>query len=246
MGVLENPNIQQKRSTMSHSPQNPGYFDTIQVYFLEVTGRGIMFSGRDLELLSRWRDEGATATVICRGIKEALSNMDDDDPPRGIWACQGWIEAEIERAREISTGGHTDGSASATRAAAAEPEPEADGNAYKGLFEEALSNVEKAGRTCDEEPVKEVYREAWRELRTLADASSVDDPFSELAAIEDALVDGYFRALDRAEQERIEDAISEQNRADLAIMSPEARREHLAARRRRLLIREYGFVPLID
>ena len=120
------------------------------------------------------------------------------------------------------------------------------GNAYTSLFEDALTNIERAGKNCDKEDLRQVYRQAWRELRALADASDVDDPFSELAAVEDALVDGYFRALDRAEQDRIEDAISEQNRTDLAVMSPEARREHLAARRRRLLIREYGFVPLID
>lgn len=262
---------------MSHSPQNPSFFDTIQVYFLEVTGRGIMFGGRDLELLSQWRDEGASAKVICRGIKEAVDSKEDGDPPRNIYACRGYIEAAIEGARERSAGAHGGHAAPApssgetqsgeTQSSQTQPsqtqpsqtrpaqtstssgqtsDSKSSGNAYTSLFEEALTNIERAGKKCDAEELRKVYREAWRELKALADATEVDDPFSELAAIEDALVDGYFRALDRAEQDRIEDAISEQNRADLAIMSPEARREHLAARRRRLLIRDYDFVPLID
>ncbi|QDG52433.1 hypothetical protein FIV42_17305 [Persicimonas caeni] len=247
---------------MSHSPQNPSFFDTIQVYFLEVTGRGIMFGGRDLELLSQWRDEGASAKVICRGIKEAIDSMGEEDPPRNIYACRGHIEAAIESARDRSAGAHggyappsqTSRPSGANHPSQSNPPSEStdqaptqsSGNAYSSLFEEALANIERAGKNCDQEQIRQVYREAWREIKTLVDASQVDDPFSELAAIEDALVDGYFRALDRAEQDRIEDAISEQNRVDLAIMSPEARREHLAARRRKLLIREYGFVPLID
>jgi hypothetical protein len=228
---------------MRHYPKNPGYFDTIHFYFLEVTGKGILFSGRDLELLSRWRDEGATATVICRGINEAVTNMDDDDPPRGVYACQGWIEAEIERAREMATGGHIGRQASPDPSP---PEQDQSTSAYADLFEEALANIERGGKSCDAEDLRQVYRQAWKELKVLVDGAGIDDPFSELAAIEDALVDGYFRALDRLDQDRIEDAISEQNRADLAIMSAEAREEHLAARRRKLLIRDYGLTPLIE
>jgi hypothetical protein len=241
-------------TNMSHAPKNPGYFDTIQFYFLEVTGTGFMFSGRDLELLSRWRDEGATATVICRGIKEAVASMDDDDdPPRGIWPCQGWIESEIERAREMATGGHAHREANQHEASPgetkeesrAEPSADAESSAYADLFEEALANIERGGKTCEAEALREVYRKAWKELKVLVAGAGVDDPFAELAAIEDALVDGYFRALDRHVQNRIEDAISEQNRADLAIMSPEAREEHLTARRRKLLVREYGLTTLV-
>jgi hypothetical protein len=257
----QNRNTQQttnnntRRTKMSHAPKNPGYFDTIQFYFLEVTGKGIMFSARDMELLRQWRDEGATATVICRGIKEAISNMDDDDPPRGVYACQGWIEAEIERAREMATGGHAGRkahSAGASEQAQQEQRDQQDhqnqntSNAYADLFEEALANIERGGKAAGAEELRQVYRQAWRELKVLVEGSGVDDPFSELAAIEDAMVDGYFRALDRQEQDRIEDAISEQNRADLAIMSPEAREEHLAARRRKVLIRDYGLTPLIE
>ncbi|MFP4599915.1 MAG: hypothetical protein ACLFVJ_16775 [Persicimonas sp.] len=231
---------------MSHAPQNLGYFETIQMYFLEVTGRGIMFTGRDLEALSRWRAEGASTKTVCLGIEQAVASMPDDDPPRDIFACRAWVEAQLDGARERSTGEHADvGKPERPPAEQANHTENAD-DGTASLFDEALSNIERAGRDCDDERRRQVYRNAWRDVRELVEDSSVDDPFAELAAIEDALVDAYFRALDRAEQDRIEDAISEQNRADLAIMSPEARQEHLAARRRRLLIQEYGLAPLID
>ncbi len=249
MGGPGHSKVSIKLCIMSHAPQNLGYFETIQMFFLEVTGRGIMFTGRDLEALSRWRAEGATTKMVCLGIEEAVASMPDEDPPRDIFACRAWVEAQIESARERSTGGH----AGAGKAEQSPPEQveqseyiEQADDGTGNLFDEALSNIERAGRQCDDERRRQVYRKAWRKVRELVEASGVDDPFAELAAIEDALVDAYFRALDRAEQDRIEDAISEQNRADLAIMSPEARQEHLAARRRRLLIQEYGLAPLID
>jgi hypothetical protein len=229
-------------------PNDPklGYFEAIQVYFLDVTGRGIMFSGRDLQLLCRWRAQGASAKMICRGIDEAVRSMDPDDPPRDIWACQAWIEAEIERAADLSTGAHQDGQPAGPAAAPKQEADEQPAGGEHSLLEEALDNIEQAGRDCDDERRRKVYRQAWRQVRELVEASAVEDPYAQLAAIEDALVDAYFGALDRTEQERIEEAIGEQNRADLALMSPEARQEHLAARRRRLLIRQYGLAPLID
>jgi hypothetical protein len=277
---------------MSYSPQNVGFFDTIQMYFLEATGRGIMFSGRDMELLCRWRDQGASAAMICRGIQEAVSSMAEDEPPRGVRSCQAWIEQEIEHARERSAGGRmAENSASApadpllhqalnaspadvsapdlTLADADSGEYSPDDsddlddslsadqltqathqnprqNPYQELLEGVLQSIEQAGQACQEDRLRRVYREAWRATRELLRADDLADPFSELAHIEDALADGYFRALDRRKQAQIEAAIAEQNRAGLAVMSPEARRRHIAARRRSLLVREHGLTRIIE
>ncbi len=249
---------------MSHSPPNAGFFDTIQVFFLEETGRHLMFSARDMALLTAWRDKGVSAAIICRGIKEALSTMGDDDPPRGLYQCERWIEEAIEQAKALAAGGRapeapTGGAGARPQRSprpsspaglprggeVEQPEASAQTDPNRPLLEQALANVERAGRACDDEARRAAYREAWSAIKALID-SPVDDPFSELAAIEDALVDGYFRALDHVEQDRIEEAITAQNRADLAIMSPEARREHLAARRRRLMMRDYGLAPIIE
>lgn len=251
---------------MSYSPQSAGFFDTIQVFFLETTGRGVMFSGRDMELLCRWRDQGATAAVICRGIKEAALSMSEDEPPRGVRSCQGWIEREIEGARERASGGRgaeatadsvvedSLGEASIVEDAVVEEtiakKPTAEkrlaANPHESLLKNALERIEAAGQACDQDAPRAAYRDAWRATRALLERDELRDPYGELASIEDALADGYFRALDRHQQQEIADAIAAQNSAGLALMSPAARREHLAARRRSLLVREHGLPRLLE
>ncbi|AWV88069.1 hypothetical protein DN745_01455 [Bradymonas sediminis] len=227
------------------------------MYFLEVTGRGVMFSGRDMELLCRWRDEGATAAIICRGIKEAVLSMEEGEPPRGVRSCQGWIEREIESARERASGGHIvaphEEVAPEPAPAPAPPAPveeqtaqPAPTNPYEPLLKDVLAKIEAAGQACTEDTLRAAYRDAWRATRALLERDTLPDPYGALAGIEDALADGYFRALDQQKQQAIADAISADDPAGLAMMSPSAREEHLAARRRSFLMREYGLPSLLD
>lgn len=258
---------------MSYAPQNVGFFDTIQLYFMELTGRAIMFSGRDMELLCRWRDQGATTTTICRGIREAVASMEEGEAPRGIRGCERWIEIEVSQARERSAGRHhieaahqdapppappalqpaprkedeKPGADAQTRAlqAAKNTTDEAE-HPHQALLQEVLETIERAGQACQEDSLRDAYRGAWRATRELIHAQDLQDPFSELAAIEDALAEAYFRALDQQRQTQIAEKIAAESRAALALMSPHARERHLAARRRSLLIREHGLTRLID
>src|SRR5690554_390547 len=239
---------------MSYSPPSAGFFDTIQVYFLELTGRGVMFSGRDMELLCRWRDEGASAAIICRGIKEAALSMSDAQPPRGVRWCQGWIEREIANARERASGGRADDVAppgAETRAlevapARQEAPEDSPSNPHDALLKNALARIESAGQACTDDAPRGAYRDAWRSTRALLDRDALTDPYSELAAIEDTLADGYYRALDLQKQQAIAQAIAAQDPGGLALMSPAARQEHLAARRRGLLMRKHGLPRLLE
>lgn len=238
---------------MSYSPPGAGFFDTIQVYFLELTGRAIMFSGRDMELLCRWRDEGASAAIICRGIAEAARNMADGEPPRGVRSCQVWIEREIASARARASGGRAEEVAPAAQPTAprdnapAEAAPTvAASNPHEALLKSALARIESAGQACPEDGPRRVFRDAWRSTRALLDRDTLTDPYSELAAIEDALADGYYRALDLQKQQAIAQAIVAQDPGALALMSPAAREEHLAARRRSWLVREHGLPRLLE
>ena len=42
-----------------------GYFETIQAFFLELTGKGLVLSSRDIETLKKWADQGASAATVC-------------------------------------------------------------------------------------------------------------------------------------------------------------------------------------
>ena len=218
------------------------YYETIQQCFTELTRRAIFLSGRDLQLLSEWRDEGATAAAICKGLREAVEAMPDDDPPRDVYACRHYIEPYVDRVTERQVGGHEAGG---------DDDAESGGaSAAGGLVGRALERVERAGRAADDEAIKEVYRRVWRDLRDLCEGKGETkrEPadYEQLATIEEALVDGYYRALDRTEQARIESAIESDSEELLARMSPEARRDHLRARRRRILREDFDLVSLFD
>ncbi len=217
---------------MSHYPTDSmGFFDTIQIYFMELTGRAIMFSGRDLELLSRWRAEGASAAVVCRGLRDAVEAMGEKELPRDIYNCRKYIEPQVKMAREKAVGGHD-----------AADFGESEDGAEEGVFAGVLRNLVEAGRRAEGESVKELYRDAYRRVRALKDASA--EAFDELARVERALVDGFFERLEAGERARIEERIVQESRPLLEQMSAEARAEHLRARRRLLLIREYGLARL--
>lgn len=226
-----------------------GYFDAIQAFFTEKTGRGVMIGGRDLELLNRWRGQGATVELICQGIHQAIESLPDDDPPRSVWACRAWIEPELERARDKAVGAHADDEP--TRPDGRRAGSPRDGDGRDDTYDpsdpcqQAMHRVERAGRACDRDRLRQAYREAWRRLRDLVDAAP-DDRFEQLAAIEDALVDAFFDGLDEAEQAAIDARIAEDSRSHLSRMSADARRQHLVARRRRILVEEHGLVSLIE
>jgi hypothetical protein len=240
--------------TTQPSADNPGYFETIQQCFTELTRRAIFLSGRDLQILETWREQGATATAVCKGLREAVEAMPDDDPPRDVYACRHYIEPYVERARERQVGGRGGEAADtpAPDADTSEPDRPSDGTddessdaaSANPLLEQALSKIEQAGRAADDDAVKQVYRRAWREIRDLWD--DPDAGLERLAAVEEGLVDGYYRTLDRDEQEEIAEAIESKSGDLLERMSPDARREHMQARRRRILMEQFDLISLLE
>ncbi len=237
--------------TTQPSADNPGYFETIQQCFTELTRRAIFLSGRDLQLLETWREQGATATAVCKGLREAVEAMPDDDPPRDVYACRHYIEPYVERARERQVGGRggdeadTPDASSAERAAEASDDDEpSDADPDNPLLDQALDKIEQAGRAADDDTIKQVYRRAWREIRDLCD--DPDAGLERLAAVEEGLVEGYYRTLDRDEQEAIAEAIESKAGDLLERMSPDARREHMQARRRRILMEEFDLISLLE
>jgi len=211
--------------------ENLGYFDTVQAFFLELTGRGMTLSGRDVELLLRWRDEGASAAIICQGIDRAVSSM--AERPRDIWACRRHIEPLVEKARKASAGGHR------------EPEPAREPvtrDSYATtVLEQAVEIIERCGEAARLEQFKAVYRAAWKRLHEI----DPEDALAEVAQLEDELARDFFEALDSSEQKAVDSEIRETQGAYLKNMSSNARSQHLAAHRKRILGERYDFPSLL-
>lgn len=207
--------------------ENLGYFDTIQAFFLELTGRGMTLSGRDVELLLRWRDQGASAAAVCRGIDQAVSSM--GERPRDIWACRYHIEPLVEQARKSAAGTN-----------ARNETPRVDSYA-KTVLEEAIDTIERCGEACEREELKAVYRKAWKRLQEI----DPDDALGDIAALEDEIAREFYEALDSSEKTAVDSEIRAAHAAYLKNMSSSAREQHVRAHRKRILGERYGLPSLL-
>ncbi len=202
------------------------FLETVQVYFLEVTGRGVVLGSRDAELLQTWRAEGATAAVVCQGIDDAIRAR--GELPRSIAGCRKWIEPRVEAARAMRTGGHESS--------------EVDGgqSPRRDWVSEVLERVEAAGQAEGRESFREAYRAAYRALR---DGVESQDEFAQLVlSVDGDLGAAFWEALSDAERREIDDEI--ESSPQLAAMGEAARAAFIDARRRRELERRHGLITL--
>ena len=232
-----------------------GFFDIIQAYFTKLTGRFVMFSGRDMALLEGWRARGATAVSICRGIRDAVMHMDQSQPPRDLYNCRDFIEPYVDRAR--ARGGEVSefSSEASFGVASLSDRPLsacAEGGGMRArrrprsVAHRALQKIERAGQECDRGEIRALYREAWYCVRDAALREDVEEQYGVLLELEERLADAYFETLSGAMRERLERQLVEEVSSMGLRMSEEAWACHKEARRRYLMIKEYGLVSLLD
>lgn len=235
-----------------------GFFDIIQAYFTKLTGRFVMFSGRDMALLEGWRARGATAVAICRGIRDAVMHMDQSQPPRDLYNCRDFIEPYVERAR--ARGGEvSEFSSEASFGVASLSDRPLIGRAVeeraamgggrrqqRGVALRALQKIERAGQQCERGEIRALYREAWYCVRDAALRDDVEEQYGVLLELEERLADAYFETLSGVMRERLERQLVEEVSSMGLRMSEEAWACHKEARRRYLMIKEYGLVSLLD
>ena len=197
-----------------------GYIDTIQAFFLEMTGRGAMLSSRDLQLILEWRSRGASTAVICKGVEQAM--REQRDLPRDIWGCRYSVEKLV-------------GPAATEAPAPKVPTPAED------VLTAAMKRIEEAGKEADRETFKAAYRKAWRRLKEL----DTEDSFEAVFQVEESLLEHYWAALAASERQEITDMIAEEM-TRFGQMSQSAKQQHEVARRRRLLQRDFGLIPLLE
>lgn len=212
-----------------------GFHDIIQAYFVRLTGKFVMFSGRDMALLEDWRGQGASAASVCRGIRDAVRWMHNMDPPRDLYNCRTYIEPHIERAR--------------SRHISVEPSPmqryEA-GMRQSEALSRALQIIERAGPHCKRMGVQAIYRHAWYHIRGLGEGMDLDEQYRALLELEEALAEQFFEILEPAKQSALEQQIQHEARTLGLKMSEDGWRHHIAARRRFLLARDHGLISLLD
>jgi hypothetical protein len=86
---------------MSLLPEDAGFLEHVQAYFLAFRGDGVALSPLDAELLSQWQARGVPYPVVCRGIRKAaeslLYNGGDSARLRTLRSCRAAVEREFRR-----------------------------------------------------------------------------------------------------------------------------------------------------
>lgn len=214
--------------------QDPDYYDFVHRYFLELTGRGLVLSSRDLNLLKTWREAGVSAAIVCQGIDRAVQEIKN---PRDIYGCKKFIDPLVERAMRLSVGGHQGDQPEVVPVTSRapefvlEPKPEPD-----PIDDPVLQDLNRAFEAAERDAFKDAYKLAIERVAS-------ETGFEALIEAERLLVEAYFEALKPEEKEDVEHAVNKG--VNLDALSEAARLEHIHSRRRRILIERYGLVPLV-
>lgn len=207
---------------MSSFTDNRTYFESIQKYFLERTGKGLMLSSRDLELLIGWRQSGASAHVVCRGIDEAVASL--QSAPRDLHAVKRYVEPRLSEP---------------TSAAPVFESPRADEGASDGPAESrdpwviALTTLSQARDHSGRPELIASFMEVTRRIQEARAAHT--EPWTALYELDDFLVTDAFARLGEDERRMIDLEIEGRHGARLAVMDEQTRQQTMLESRRRAM-----------
>lgn len=89
-------------------PAQASFEELIQDCFLALSGRGLMLSPLDAQLLGQWAQARVPAEVVIAGLQRAHARLLYDARPgdavRSLRSCRREVDAEIRRHRERSAG----------------------------------------------------------------------------------------------------------------------------------------------
>lgn len=202
------------------------FFESVQAYFLDRTGRGLMLSSRDIELVMAWRSDGATVALVCRAIDEATERL--AKTPRDLYALRRFVD---ERLRE---------SAPAAPLFVEAPRPTSEPTAP---WDDAHAMVSSALTTSDRPEVVGALQLVAQRI----DAAKTQDlePWSTLAELDDLLVNELFSRLSEDERRLIDLEIEANHGAMLSMLDAPARAAAMLEGRRATLTTRYGLPTLL-
>ncbi len=85
-----------------YAPDDFGYLQQAEAYFLSHSKIGVMLSSKDTELLRHWRDAGVPIEVVCNGIRRGFHEF--KEAPRAVFRCRHFVEDELHAWKERMAG----------------------------------------------------------------------------------------------------------------------------------------------
>ncbi|MGI5862242.1 MAG: hypothetical protein ACOX6T_09315 [Myxococcales bacterium] len=178
---------------MSLLPEDAGYLEQLQAFFLAFRGDGVSLSPLDAELLRAWHEQGVPYEVVCRGIRRVAESLVLDGQVLGrvrtLRSCRKSVEREFRRWAGLSAG--------RTEKPAEEKSP-ADYATER--LKKARKLIEKALSEADLP-----LRAALEAIRPMLEDEAADprEVSKRIARADEALVLGYLRRLPFAERQSL-------------------------------------------
>ena len=226
-----------KRSSRmrTDTPDMSDFFEVVCAHFLARTGRGLVLSSRDTELILEWHANGATAACICSGVDEAVDSL--NRTPRNLHACRAFVDARIKTRSNVFFNSGT--SSSPPAVPSNEQQSVDEGEPAKDMRDVVLTKLLNGQSTCHPD-IADVYRQA---ARLVQDWEPKEVP-TKVIELNTWMFDTAFSSLPEDEQKRIDDAIVAQVGNHLKMMSQAAKKETLTFRRQDVLVNDYGLIDL--
>ncbi len=179
-------------------PERAGYLKAIERRFLEMRGRGLMLSPRDVMLVDRWRERGIPLRVVLAALEEGAERFAETHPkgeplPSSLAYFEGHVRRAADERHELAVERATRGDTGRT-AHLLRPQ------ARPAL----LDGIAAAGRRQGGESAKEALRYAWRRL---AKPSSDEALWSLVAEVDRDLVDMLAATLEDTGREALSKAV---------------------------------------
>lgn len=168
-------------------------------YFIDLVGKGLTLSSRDLDLVRSWETAGIPAGLICRALRTAAANHREHRRFR-LADCETLVQRLAHNVSTADVGQPTQQRQKWTRAV-------------------LLKRLAQVGASAQNEILKETYRRLYRQVLTLDDgALTVDD----VASLDERAVSALLVQLPKAQRRAIEKAAMLDARSSLDASTSQA------------------------
>lgn len=194
---------------------SPAYVQAIERAFLEMSGKGLMLSARDLELIQRWARAGLPAKIVIQGIERAFDHRKQARRTiRGLESvvksvetvAQEWRARQVGARSEVSSPGSID----PPRASSGQSQP-TSGVAAQGLARPLNADPVSQQQIGPHQALAQEQAEliqAFDRLLHSVETARADLPERSLAGLIDLLMGRLTQIRDDALIGRVEDPVT--------------------------------------
>ncbi|MFN3198449.1 MAG: DnaD domain protein [Bradymonadia bacterium] len=200
------------------------YIHAIERAFLEQSGKGLMLSARDLEMIQRWARAGLPAEVVIQGIERAFDHRKKTKSIRGLESVLKSVDAVAQawRARQVGSrptpqaGTPVVPPSTPLTPPARDPRPRPEIAPHQPLaaeqaeltraFDLLLSQVERARADLHEDrliALVDLLLGRLTQLRDDALIGKIEDPVTALESLEEKASEAFWDRLDADTQEML-------------------------------------------